>query len=246
MRFICVINSKLYPKLTEVDCLKDNVATKQSTIVNRVTKHLRQAILDGTLRANERLIQEEWAERLNVSRMPVREALTQLEMEGLVEIIPHKGAIATPITPDDIEEIYYTRALLEGLAVEKSLPYLTENDHRKLEKILVRMEELELSDETNDEYIQLNLSFHQTLRSGCPWPRVLKMVENLGISPIAPSLLIDYYQETQREHRLIYESVLRGDPKELKAIVEYHIFRTKNNLIQHMDRLQTTRSTSVE
>src|SRR5699024_705172 len=121
-----------------------------------------------------------------------------------------------------------------------------ENDHRKLEKILVRMEELELSDETNDEYIQLNLSFHQTLRSGCPWPRVLKMVENLGISPIAPSLLIDYYQETQREHRLIYESVLRGDTKELKAIVEYHIFRTKNNLIQHMDRLQTTRSTSVE
>ena len=74
---------------------------------------------------------------------------------------------------------------------------------------------LEISDETNDHYIQLNATFHETLRKGCPWPRVQKMVETLGISPIAPSLLVDYYPETQREHRMIYEAVLRGDPSEL-------------------------------
>ncbi|MBT2727442.1 GntR family transcriptional regulator [Bacillus sp. ISL-75] len=215
------------------------ITPNKSTIVKTVTKSLRQVILDGTLKKGDRLIQEEWAERLGVSRMPIREALTQLQMEGLVELVPHKGAIVTPITHDNIEEIYQTRSILEGLAVEKSLPFLTEDDKQELENILLQMEALKLTDETNDEYIRLNALFHETLRKGCPWPRVLKIVETLGISPIAPNLLIDEFQETQREHRCIYEAVLRGDPYELRAAVEYHIFRTKNNLINYMERLKS-------
>lgn len=222
--------------------LTDNKTTNKSTIVKEVTKRLRQVILDGTLKKDDRLIQEEWAEKLNVSRMPIREALTQLQIEGLVEIEPHKGAVVTPITRDNIEEIYYTRSLLEGLAVEKSLPYLTTEDKQHLEALLLEMESLEISDETNDRYIQLNASFHETLRKGCPWPRVKKMVETLGISPIAPNLLKDYYSETQQEHRLIYEAVIREDARELRSAVEYHIFRTKNNLIERMEQLKSTRS----
>lgn len=209
----------------------------KSTVVKFVTKSLRKAILNGTLKKGDRLIQEEWAERLEVSRMPIREALTQLQMEGLVELIPHKGAIVTPITRDDIEEIYHTRALLEGLAVEKSLPFLTEVDKSRLKSILIEMEEMKISDATNDQYIQLNAIFHETLRKGCPWPRVQKMVETLGISPIAPNLLVNYYPETQREHRMIYEAVLGGDPAELRSAVKYHVLRTKNNLIQYMEEL---------
>ncbi|CRK85105.1 GntR family transcriptional regulator [Neobacillus massiliamazoniensis] len=214
-----------------------NVSEEKSTVVNYVTKSLRKAILNGTLKKGERLIQEEWAERLEVSRMPIREALTQLQMEGLVEMVPHKGAIVTPITRDNIEEIYQTRALLEGLAVEKSLPFLKEVDKNHLKDILIKMEKLEISDATNDQYIQLNAAFHETLRKGCPWQRVQKMVETLGISPIAPNLLVNHYPETQREHRMIYEAALRGDPKELRAAVEYHILRTKNNLIQYMEEI---------
>ncbi|CAH0291377.1 HTH-type transcriptional regulator LutR [Peribacillus frigoritolerans] len=219
----------------------DNANSKRdkSTIVKNVTRSLRKAILNGTLKKGERLIQEEWADRLEVSRMPIREALTQLQMEGLVEMVPHKGAIVTPITRDDIEEIYHTRSLLEGLAVEKSLPYLTKEDKEKLKGILIEMEGIQLSDETNEHYILLNAAFHETLRKGCPWPRVQKMVETLGISPIAPNLLIDYYPETQREHRMIYEAALRGDPAELRAAVKFHILRTKNNLITYMELLNT-------
>lgn len=220
-----------------MDKILGKTSEDKSTIVKFVTKSLRKAILNGTLKKGDRLIQEEWAVRLEVSRMPIREALTQLQMEGLVEMIPHKGAVVTPITKDNIEEIYHTRALLEGLAVEKSLPFLTEDDKKRLKDILIQMEELEISDATNDQYIQLNAAFHETLRKDCPWPRVQKMVETLGISPIAPNLLVDYYRETQREHRMIYEAVLRGDAAELRAAVEFHILRTKNNLIQYMEEL---------
>ena len=90
--------------------------------------------MNGTLKNGERLVQEEWAERLNVSRMPIRAALTELQNEGLVELVPHKGAIVTPITREDIEEIYHTRSLLEGLAVEKSLPFLKEKDKELFER----------------------------------------------------------------------------------------------------------------
>lgn len=229
---ICIVSN-----LKGEDVVLDNENRDKSTIVHYVTKSLRKVILNGTLKKGDRLIQEEWAERLDVSRMPIREALAQLQMEGLVELVPHKGAIVTPITQDHIEEIYHTRFLLEGLAIEKSLPFLTEEDKSQLKKRLLQMEELQISDETNEQYIQLNASFHEILLKGCPWKRVKKMVETLGISPIAPSLLIDYYPETQREHRLIYEAVLRGDPAELKSAIEYHILRTKNNLIDYMNLL---------
>lgn len=214
------------------------MAESKSTVVHNVTKRLREVILDGTLKKGERLIQEEWADKLQVSRMPIREALAQLQMEGLVELVPHKGAVVTPITKENVEEIYQIRSMLEGLAVEKSLPFLTEDDKQKLHDILVQMESLNLTDQTNEEYIRLNAEFHQILLSGCPWPRLRKMVENLGISPIAPNLLIDYYLETQREHRVIYEAALRGDPAELRAAVEYHILHTKNNLIDCMESIK--------
>jgi DNA-binding GntR family transcriptional regulator len=174
--------------------------------------------------------------------MPIREALRQLQMEGLVKIEPHKGAVVTPITREDIEEIYHIRSSLEGLAVEKSLPYLTREDKQEMEEILIKMETLSLTDETNDYYIHLNDSFHKKLRKGCPWTRVHNMVETLGISPIAPSLLLDYYQETQREHRMIYEAVMRNDTAELRAVIEYHILRTKNNLIAYMEQLKTAKN----
>jgi hypothetical protein len=71
------------------------------------------------------------------------------------------------------------------------------------------MEGMEISDATNDQYIQLNAVFHETLRKGCPWPRVQKMVETLGISLIALNLLVNYCPEMQRENRLI-EVILRN------------------------------------
>lgn len=216
----------------------DNFDSDNSTIVNNVTKSIRKEILNGMLKNGEKLIQEEWAQKLKVSRMPVREAFTRLENEGLIEITPRKGAVVTPITKNDIEEIYHTRAKLEGLAVEKSLPFMKETDKQELLEVLLKMEALNISDDKNEEYIQLNSYFHEILRKDCPWPRLKKMVETLGISPIAPSLLKDYYAETQKEHRNIYKAAIREDPAEIKSAVEYHLLSTKNNLIEYMDAEQ--------
>lgn len=219
-----------------MDSLK-NRENDHNTLVYEVTARLRNEILNGNLQEGEKLVQDEWAEKLNVSRTPIREALKQLEMEGLVKLTPRRGAIVTPITKEDIEEIYYMRSILEGIVVERSLPYLTDEDKQQLGEILREMENLEISDQTNDHYIALNASFHEILRKGCPWTRAKKIIDNLGISPIAPKLLKRYYSATQQDHRRIYEAVMRNDPVELRLAMEYHILRTKNNLIEVIDEL---------
>jgi len=211
--------------------------TNFSKTVTNVIKKIRKEILNGTLKKGDRLIQDEWARKLNVSRMPIREALTYLEMEGLVENVPNKGAIVTPITKEDIEEIYQLRSLLEGVVVEQSLPYITDEDVQTLEQILIQMETLVLTDETEEEYSKLNARFHEILHKECPWGRAKKYVDNLGISPIAPKLLAKYHKRTQEDHRRIYEAVVRRDVQELKLAMELHLLRTKNNLIETLKEM---------
>ncbi|MDQ0163022.1 GntR family transcriptional regulator [Aeribacillus alveayuensis] len=209
----------------------------KNTVQQFVTKKLREAILNGTLKKGDRVVQEEWASKLGVSRMPIREALQQLAVEGLVKIEPHKGAVATPITEEDIEEIYSIRTALESLAVVKSLPYLTDDDKKEIENILIKMESLNIAETNIDEYIHLHDQFHKCLRKRCPWQRVNSMVNRLGILPIATNLLVDHYNETQKDHRLIYEAIVRNSPSELKAAIEYHMLKTKNNIMDSIKKL---------
>lgn len=213
-----------------MDPLKQN-GNDDHTLVNKVAEILRNKILKGNFKEGEKLVQDEWGEKLNVSRTPIREALKQLEMEGLVKLIPRKGAIVTPITKDDIEEMYYMRSIIEGIVVERSLPFLTDEDKEQLGQLLHEMENLQISEATYNHYIALNNSFHELLRKGNPWKKANKIIDHLGISPIAPKLLAEFYSETQLEHRRIYEAVMRNDPIELRVAMQYHILRTKNNLI---------------
>lgn len=213
-------------------------AENRSTLQHHVTNKLRQAILQGAFQKGERLIQEEWAKKLGVSRMPIREALRRLEMEGLIKIEPRRGAIVIPLTVNDITEIYSLRIFLEGLAVEKALPYLTEEDENELEQLLIIMENLKLSAENMDEYVGLNKQFHKKLREKSPWRRVNQQVDLLwsGFLPFAtPNLLFDYYEDAQKEHRLIFEAVKKKDPEMVRTMMQYHIQRNKNSLLAIME-----------
>ncbi len=210
----------------------------KSTLQHHVTNKLRQAIFTGSFEKGERLIQEEWARKLGVSRMPIREALRQLELEGLIKIEPHKGAVVIPVTVNDIIEIYSLRTYLEGIAVEKALPYITKENEKELEHHLVKMENLDLSAGNMDEYIALNKQYHKKLREKNPWRRVNQQVDLLwsGFIPVAtPNLLMDYYNEAQKEHRLIFEAVQKRDPVMVRTTMQYHIQRNKHSLLTMMD-----------
>lgn len=205
----------------------------RATLQYKVTTKLREAILKGHFKMGERLIQEEWAEKLGVSRMPIREALRQLEVEGLVRIEPRRGAIVTPISKEDIEEIYQLRAMLEGKAVEMSLPHLDEEDIQELEILNSQMAKLKVDEIDVEKYMDFNAKFHKILRSGCPWRRIHGIIDTLwkGIPPYTPSLLVNHLNDSLREHELMLEYVKREDSEALKEVMEEHILRTRDKLI---------------
>ncbi|MFJ8064691.1 GntR family transcriptional regulator [Psychrobacillus sp. NPDC096426] len=216
-------------KLTEQD---------RATLQSKVTTKLRDLILKGEFQMGDRLTQEEWAQKLGVSRMPLREALRQLEVEGLVRIEPRKGAIVTPISIEDIEEIYQLRQMLEGEVVVQSLPYLEEEDIKELEYLYEKMLHLKSSERDMHEYVILNKEFHQIIIEACPWRRIKSFIHTLwkGIPPNTPSLLANHLPESHDEHRLMLKYIKEKDAMKLREVTEKHIRRTKENLIKMIQK----------
>lgn len=210
----------------------------RSTLEFRVTAKLRELILKGDFKMGERLMQEEWAEKLGVSRMPLREALRQLEVEGLVTIVPRKGAIVTPVLVDDIKEIYHLRAMLESEAVKQAAPFFTEEDIFQLEAMYDKMVLLNKDVEDLEEYIALNEQFHKLLIHHCPGKRIKGFIDTLwkGIPPTTPSLLADYYKESQQEHLDMVIFAKQKDSERLSRVMEKHIMRTGENLMAMMNK----------
>jgi len=211
----------------------------RATLQERVTSKLRAVILSGEFAPGDRLVQEEWAQILGVSRMPVREALRQLEAEGLVRLEPRKGAIVTPITTDDVREIYQLRAITEGIAVEKAMPYFSDEDVEDLEQLLGIMEAC--ADVDDDErFCEYNGQFHSVLRQGCPWRRVQWIIESLwkGFPPHTPNYLPNHMKQSNKEHRRILEAVKKRDGEAAKRAMEDHILRTGDSLVAYLEQNQ--------
>ena len=119
--------------------VKQEVTDKYS-LRGRVFNKLRADILSGKYKENEELREVAIGEELGVSRTPVREAFRQLELEGLIQIIPNKGAYVTGITSKDVKDIYKIRSMLEGLCARWATKNITEEQTIELEEIVLLSE----------------------------------------------------------------------------------------------------------
>ena len=142
---------------------------------DHVLDAVRTAILTGDLAAGETLRQEELAERLGVSRMPVREAIKRLHAEGLVEVLPSRRVRVAALSRDEIEDIYDMRAALEPLAVRLAVPRLTRAQLRDAAHAL----EAAADEEDAETFGVRNAAFHLSLMSACERPRLLAEIASL-------------------------------------------------------------------
>lgn len=117
-----------------------NSAEDQYSLRGKIYSTLRENILSGKYLQGESLIEKRLATELNVSRTPIREAIRQLELEGLVESIPNKGVTVKGISRKDVEDIYKIRMLLEGLAARWAIEKMTDQDIKQLEETYELME----------------------------------------------------------------------------------------------------------
>lgn len=201
----------------------------------RIASQLRDAILGGEINPGDRIRQEEIAERVGASRLPVREALRILEAEGLVEHEPNKGARVPRLSMHEVDVIYRMRERLEPLALAESLPHLSEDDHARLEEVQARIE----ANTDVRTFLDLDREFHLLTYSGCAIDPLNSMVTRLWNST-------QHYRRAfvllsgpgrmwvvDAEHRLLLDAVVRRDPVDAERHIAGHIRRTRTELDRH-------------
>ncbi|QCX33003.1 GntR family transcriptional regulator [Caloramator sp. E03] len=139
-----------------------NMFEDQYSLRGRVYNILRENILDGKYKPGENLIELKLANELHVSRTPVREAIRQLELEGLVESIPNKGVIVKGITKKDMEDIYKIRIVLEGLAARWAIEQITDEKLKQMKELYELMEFYTQKNDI-DQIADLNTKFHDVI-----------------------------------------------------------------------------------
>ncbi len=205
----------------------------EHSLSGRIYHRIREGILDGTYAPDEELKEKSIGDEFGVSRTPVREALRQLELEGLVTIIPNKGAYVAAISVQDIKDIYEMRSLLEGLCAKWAAEKATDEQLAELEEN-VFLTEFHLKKENWEQIYELDNRFHELLYEACD-SRELKQV------------LTNYHQYVQRirritlgkqqraansmeEHRQIVEALKKRDSLEAQQCATNHIRSTISNM----------------
>lgn len=195
-----------------------------SSVQAQIYARLRQAILDGNLDPGQRLLQDELAAELAVSRMPVREALLRLEADGLVNFHPYKGFTVSTFTQDDLKEIYFLRGVLEGTAAEMAAINIKDYELEKMGKLCLKMK-LCMENGEYEEMPHLNAEFHQLVYVSASSPRLYKMIVRLWNS--FPKTGINVFREraerTVREHTEIYEAIKLRDGQKAGDVTRRHI-----------------------
>ena len=202
------------------------------TATEYVTATLKQAILTGALPPGTPLRQEELAARFALSRMPIREALRQLEAQGLVDFEPHRGAIVVEITVADALDNYAIRGALESEALRRSLPHLVEADFEQAEDLIA-----EIDRETDVARMgELNRRLHMTLYARAGLPRLLALAEQ---HLVAADRYLRFHLATdgdmgQSEHRALLAACRAGDTDEAVAVLGRHLARARDALVRFL------------
>ncbi len=215
--------------------LKNEVNDKYS-LRGRVFQKLREDILGGKYKEHEELKEVAIGEELGVSRTPVREAFRQLELEGLIQIVPNKGAYVTGITAKDVKDIYMIRSLLEGLCARLATDKMTKEQMEEMEENIY-LAEFHASKGHMDQMAELDNRFHDILYEACD----SKMLEHT---------LRDYHQYVLRvrqktlstnmrgrasndEHRQIMEALKAGDADRAEQLANKHMLNAYDNMVKN-------------
>ncbi len=215
--------------------LAANVLQQRST-PDLIADTLREAILRGIFQPGQSLRQDEIAVQFGVSRIPIREALRQLEAEGLVTLHLNRGATVSVLSAAEIQELCEIRTALETTALQLAIPQLTESD---LEKATVL---LEATNQTADAglWVKLNWEFHATLYTPAARPRLLTMLKTLHVNIDRYVRLqmekMNYLEHSQKEHYQLLAACRQQDAQAAVMILERHINAVREKLVEHLQQ----------
>ncbi|CCH89456.1 Transcriptional regulator, GntR family [Modestobacter italicus] len=208
--------------------------TRSLTSAERALDTLREDILRGALPAGARLGEVELAERLGVSRTPVREALSRLAAEGLVELVPNRGARVASWTVDELEGVFALRSLLEPQLTALAVPHATAADLDALDDLAARM--VDLGDRDPDALVPLNRAFHGRLVELAAAPALATALAGAVHSPLVARNFHAYdaasLQRSLAHHTEIVAALRAGDPEWARAVMTAHIHNARAVMVR--------------
>ena len=210
---------------------------KRKTVVDLTVEELRKRILQGAYAEGSPLRQDALATDLGVSRIPVREALRQLEVEGLVTFSPHAGAVVSTLSLDEIVELFELRAMLEADLMRRAVPNLTRDDLERANTILEAYDAAFEAGEVS-EWGALNWEFHSTLLSASNRPRtlnLLSMLHNQGDVYTRMQLALTHGEsQASVEHKEIACLAAAGDAEAAAARLNAHVESAGRSLVNFL------------
>ena len=209
---------------------------QEHSLGGRVFQKIREDILSGKYQEHDELREAALGKELGVSRTPVREALRQLELEGLVTIIPNRGAYVTGISQKDIWDIYSLRSLLEGMCARWAVEHITEEQLDEMEEIIL-LSEFQLkkgSGFSAEQITALDGRFHDVLYEASG-SRILSHVLtdfHSYVQPARKSSVIseDRARKSIREHKQILRAIRDRDAEMAEQLANEHILHVMQNL----------------
>ncbi len=213
---------------------------------------MRRLILDGEYGPDERLIEEQLAERLGVSRTPIRQALTMLKSEGLVELIPNRGAVVCSFGVDEVWDIYDLRAVLEGHAARRAAARVEAGELDRMRELADEMEGLcEWEFAGRDEEIRLlvalNNEFHGIILTASRNQRLERLLRRTVELPLVFKAFFWYGSHermvSNHYHRQILKALDSGDAERAEIVMREHVYEGRDFVIMALkeDQLEENR-----
>ncbi len=206
----------------------------------KVYDELQEAILSGALQKGEALTELSLSEKLGVSRTPIRGALGRLSEEGLVKLIPNRGAVVVGITKEDIIDIYRIRMRLEGLASAMAAEKISEETKKELLDI-VELTEFYMQKHDTEHSKELDTLFHKTIYEASGSRLIEKILSDLHrhtkayrkVSLNIPGRL----ERSSEEHREILDAILAGNAAEADRLTSLHVEHALANMLTAIEKI---------
>jgi DNA-binding GntR family transcriptional regulator len=198
-----------------------------------IFERVREDILSGKYVNGDKIVEAKLAEELGVSRTPVREALKQLELDGLVESLPNRGVIVKGITDQDIEDIYSIRLAIEAIAARWAVERMEDSEVEQLKEIYDLMEFYTFKEDVQKTF-ELNTKFHETMYRGTKsryLEHVLKDFQLFIKSTRNESLKSEgRIDRALEEHKRILDAFFNRDPEQAVEAIVGHLVNSRNNV----------------
>mgnify|MGYP002853607190 FL=1 len=198
---------------------------------------LRQAIIEGEFQPGERLMEVTLANKLGVSRTPVREAIRMLELEGLVVMVPRKGAEVAKITVKDLKDALEVRMAMEALSVRLACERIDEKGKEELKAACIKFKEA-INSKLVPAIVEGDEAFHNVIYKASKNNKLINITQNLReqVYRYRVEYVKDflYHDNLVREHDLITMAILKGDADTAEKIMKEHIYNQEQIVIKNV------------